>query len=130
MSDLDLFKGVNLNFSPRTGDKILCETVKRLQSNLRQYDCIGRYSGEEFLVLFPGCNEVEALQNAERFRESFCQSPIDTSKGQISVTLSIGVSVQGNTKKSNFESLIRLADESLGKAKNNGGNRVEVSMAN
>jgi diguanylate cyclase (GGDEF)-like protein len=92
---------------------------------------VGRYRGEEFLVVFPGCNATNLIVGAERLRHSIADQPIDTSVGQISVTLSLGLaSVEQDEKETlDCEAFLRNADEALYAAKARGRNRVETAPA-
>ena len=70
--DLDHFKQVNDTYGHFAGDMVLVETAVRLRSNIRSYDQVGRYGGEEFLVVLPNCDQEQAMQQAERMRVKLC----------------------------------------------------------
>ncbi len=127
--DLDHFKQINDTWGHRAGDAILCEVASRLRSALHQGDFVGRYGGEEFVVLLANVDVSEATLIAERLRVCVAAPPCtweieDTQMiAEIPVTASIGVAVyrlHGVTLKS----LIELADRAMYRAKQTGRNRV------
>lgn len=126
MADLDHFKSVNDSFGHIAGDTVLREVANRMRSVIRDYDSIGRYGGEEFLIVLPGLDEKGAIDAAERIRLSISEKPLVIQEGVVPVAISIGVAVMNpTTKAGQAESLIRLADEALYTAKAQGRNRVE-----
>jgi len=124
MLDLDHFKRINDTHGHQAGDAVLREVAKRVQSVLRPYDCLGRYGGEEFVVVVSGCDAACAIGLAGRLRNSVAATPIKTATDTIPVTLSLGVATLGEDISP--ESLIRRADEALYRAKEAGRNRCEV----
>ncbi len=124
--DLDFFKSVNDNYGHPVGDEILRETAKRVNSVLRPYDSLGRYGGEEFLLIFTNCGPVEAYALCERIRRMICDNDMKTESGSISISISIGLCVQSGPKTLPSEQLVKLADDALYKAKDSGRNRVEM----
>lgn len=124
MADIDDFKRVNDTYGHLAGDVVLREAAGRLKSILRPYDRIGRYGGEEFLVVLPGCSAEEAMSVAERMRRGIEGEPIKTVQAALTVTCSFGVgaSVKGDAR--HLEALIHKADEALYEAKRIGKNRV------
>jgi two-component system, cell cycle response regulator len=129
MADLDNFKRVNDTYGHLVGDSVLRETARRLRGNVRTYDAIGRYGGEEFLVVLPGCDESGGLAHAERLRESIGGEPIQTSAGELAVTCSLGLSWTGDMEPSATRELLSLADSALYTAKRTGRNRVALLVA-
>jgi diguanylate cyclase (GGDEF)-like protein len=131
MADIDYFKKINDTHGHLIGDAVLQEVTRRLAVGVRPYDVVGRYGGEEFLVVFPGCNAANLIVGAERLRHCIGDQPIETSAGQISVTLSLGLaSVEQNEKETlACEAFLRTADEALYAAKARGRNRVEIAPA-
>ena len=131
MADLDHFKQINDTYGHMAGDDVLCEVSQRIGPNLRNYDAVGRYGGEEFLVVLPGCSSPDALRIAERIRESIATFPIETSAGNIPVTMSLGLAVTDEAKEIDRESqkrvLVHAADEALYIAKREGRNRVSIA---
>jgi diguanylate cyclase (GGDEF)-like protein len=126
MVDLDHFKSVNDNHGHTAGDAVLSEAARRMQSTIRQYDAIGRYGGEEFLVMLPGCDEHTSYTQAERMRKNLAQAKMSLNESAICVTASFGATVALPGQGWTAESLIRKADEALYLAKRLGRNRVEV----
>jgi len=125
MADLDHFKVINDTHGHLAGDAVLREAARRLQASLRSYDSVGRYGGEEFLVVAPGCTSSSALHLAERLRFAINREPIRLTDRSIDVTISLGVTVSAPGVLIAPESLIRVADEALYRAKGTGRNRVE-----
>ncbi len=123
MLDLDHFKNVNDAHGHLAGDLVLQETARRLSRKLRAYDCLGRYGGEEFLIVVPATDERELSELAERIRTAIESEPVHTEMNDIRVTFSIGAAMAkpGDRSKAN---VIALADEALYKAKKLGRNRV------
>lgn len=129
MADIDHFKKINDTYGHQTGDVVLEEVTRRLASSVRPYDSVGRYGGEEFLIIFPGCNAAALVQAAERLRQCIADQAIQTNTGPIPVTISLGlVSVEPDAKEQlDFETLVHHADEALYVAKAQGRNRVEAA---
>jgi diguanylate cyclase (GGDEF)-like protein len=123
--DIDLFKRVNDSYGHLAGDAVLRAVARRIVSVVRPYDSVGRYGGEEFLVVLPGCEKNRALQVADRLRLSFSKVPIKTREGAFRITLSIGVTTVPGGRSTDINSVIRAADEALYRAKNKGRNCVE-----
>jgi diguanylate cyclase (GGDEF)-like protein len=126
MADLDLFKSINDTCGHLVGDAVLREAARRLKTAARRYDCVGRYGGEEFLIVLPGCNAADAAIQAERMREAIGMAPFLAPSQSIVVTTSLGVAC---SSLSGPEALVREADEALYMAKANGRNRVVVHSA-
>jgi two-component system cell cycle response regulator len=126
--DVDHFKKVNDGLGHETGDIVLKEVTERLKCSLREYDGVGRYGGEEFLLVIPGCELATTLRRANQIRELVSEKPIVTPKGPVSVTVSMGVTTAQSS--TNSELLLREADSALYEAKRNGRNRVEQATAN
>lgn len=124
--DLDHFKHINDNHGHPAGDAVLREAARRMQSSVRQYDSIGRYGGEEFLILLPRCGEAESYSQAERLRKQLAQTEICFNDTSLRITASFGVTAAIPGQPWTAEGLIRKADEALYVAKNSGRNRVEV----
>jgi diguanylate cyclase (GGDEF)-like protein len=122
MVDLDHFKQINDRWGHQTGDEVLREVTKRLQSVLRPYDTLGRYGGEEFVVVAPGCDRNSSLKLAERLRGTVNAKPVLTPASSLPVTLSLGVA--SLSKGLSSESLLQRADEALYGAKRAGRNRT------
>jgi diguanylate cyclase (GGDEF)-like protein len=128
MLDLDHFKKVNDTYGHMAGDVVLRVIAKRMFSLIRAYDAVGRYGGEEFIVVLPGCDQTSAQTIAERFRSYISKDNVDTPEGMIPVTISLGVAASGKGKKRDMNSLVKAADSALYRAKSNGRNRSEVAL--
>jgi len=121
--DVDHFKKVNDELGHEAGDYVLQELAKRFCDNLREYDGVGRYGGEEFLLVLPNCDLTTTMRRADEIRRLIADTPVATSSGDRGVTISIGATVAGNS--ANVEALLRSVDMALYQAKHNGRNRVE-----
>lgn len=121
MVDLDRFKSVNDAHGHLAGDAVLREAARRLQGASRAYDTIGRYGGEEFLVVLPGCGTADALSQAERLRDSIASMPFLFEGSNLRVTASFGLTCTARTPS---RDVVRIADEALYEAKASGRNRV------
>ena len=124
--DLDHFKHVNDTHGHLAGDAVLREAARRMQNSIRQYDSIGRYGGEEFLILFPGCGQAESFAQADRLRKQLAQAEMSVNGSSLRITASFGVTVAMPGETCTQESLIRKADEALYAAKKSGRNCVEI----
>ncbi len=122
MADLDHFKSINDKYGHLAGDDVLREAARRLRATFRRGDAVGRYGGEEFVALGPGCVMEDALRLAERFRQSISREPFETCAGKIDVTTSVGVAVIPNVDAS--WPLLKAADDALYRAKAAGRNTV------
>ena len=126
LADLDHFKQINDTYGHLAGDKVLQAVAAKLKSALRSYDTIGRYGGEEFLVISPGCDQAAIVRRAEHLRAAVASEPVVTPEGSISVSLSLGAAVSnGDTPQDQF---LKAADEALYRAKRAGRNRVEFAV--
>ena len=126
MVDLDHFKNVNDTHGHLAGDAVLREAARRMQNGIRQYDAIGRYGGEEFLILLPGCDEANSFNQADRLRKMIVQTEMSVNDTALFLTASFGVTAALPGGNWNAETLIRRADEALYLAKKSGRNRVEM----
>jgi diguanylate cyclase (GGDEF)-like protein len=127
MADLDLFKKVNDTHGHMAGDAVLRLTARRMLSLVRDYDYIGRYGGEEFLLVLPGCDGEWARILADRLCQSIGGDRMDISEGMLPITISLGVATTCKGRKSDVNSLLQAADMALYRAKENGRNRVEIA---
>lgn len=125
MGDLDHFKKVNDTYGHVAGDAVLVEVAARMKNNIRLYDSAGRYGGEEFLLVLPGCTTDEVMIIAHRILESISKDPVMFNNIPIKVTISLGAAVHGTGDNTSTTELVQLADTALYKAKQNGRNRVE-----
>ena len=99
-----------------------------MKAAIREYDGIGRYGGEEFLLVLPHSDAAIAMAAAERVQASFNVEPIATPAGAVPVTVSIGIAANGGGHQ-DARVLIHAADLALYRAKNAGRNRIEVASA-
>jgi diguanylate cyclase (GGDEF)-like protein len=125
LADVDLFKQVNDTHGHSVGDAVLRGVSERLAAAIRADDAIGRYGGDEFLIVLPSSDTAVALQVAERMRRSVAKTPVRTGAGPIHVTTSLGVAAIDDEQCLNMDNLIRAADQALYRAKRAGRNRVE-----
>ncbi|HYL85795.1 MAG TPA: diguanylate cyclase [Candidatus Angelobacter sp.] len=130
LGDLDHFKSVNDNYGHLVGDEVLKETARRLLSSVRSYDFVGRYGGEEFLVVLNNCNPSYSLNRAEEIRKTIAQRPVQTSSGAIPITMSIGLLISQQWGYRSVEDLLHEADVALYAAKGAGRNCVKVAVPN
>ena len=127
--DLDHFKVVNDTFGHLAGDEVLREAARRMNGAVRSYDGVGRYGGEEFLILLPGCDGASALEQAERLRQLICAEPVVIGELVHTVTASFGVTSVVPGPSTSSEQMIDRADQALYLAKSRGRNRVEFFQA-
>jgi len=130
IGDLDGFKTVNDTHGHAAGDSVLREAADRMSSVLRAYDQLGRYGGEEFLVVLPGCPPAEAERLGERIRKAVAEVPTTWEQVSIPLTISLGVASTAYLPGADAETLVRYADAALYRAKEGGRNRVELATAN
>ncbi len=126
MADIDFFKKINDTYGHLTGDVVLQSTANKMCSLMRSYDFVGRYGGEEFLIILTECCLECAASFAERLRLCVGSAAFDTPEGIIPVTISLGVAASGTDWKAGAEALVKAADAALYRAKENGRNRVEL----
>ena len=120
---LDHFKSVNDEFGHQSGDKVLTEFCRRLRDNVRPYDSIGRYGGEEFLVVFPETDAPRAFSQSERMRQSISQLEFQLNdEARKTITTSIGVATFDGEE--DIKALIERADKALYQAKSEGRNKT------
>jgi diguanylate cyclase (GGDEF)-like protein len=124
--DLDHFKKVNDTYGHTTGDEVLRSVAARLREQIRHPDTIGRYGGEEFLIVLPNSELQAAAEQASRLCQQIRKTQIDANKHVLSVTISIGVA-QFRVRQENWEGFLHRADEALYQAKNAGRDRWMVA---
>jgi diguanylate cyclase (GGDEF)-like protein len=122
MADLDHFKAVNDSHGHLVGDKVLKEVAGRIKAALREFDLVGRYGGEEFVILLENTSPHTAHQIAERVRLRINSQPVHISGQSLQITISQGLAVCSNADDS--QSLLKRADEAMYKAKQAGRNCV------
>lgn len=124
MADLDHFKDINDRYGHMAGDAVLRGAANRMKSSVRRYDSVGRYGGEEFLMVLPGGNGEGALSQAERLRQAVASEPFSFGGQCQTVTCSVGVTWRAAGSRCDADTLVREADLGLYAAKENGRNRV------
>jgi len=125
--DLDHFKNVNDTHGHPASDAVLKEVSRRMAGCVRPYDTVGRYGGEEFVVVAPSCDPSGAVVLTERILKALRSAPVETDRGQVSVTASCGIAVSNTTKPLDPQQLLHLADEALYRAKERGRDRSEFA---
>jgi diguanylate cyclase (GGDEF)-like protein len=127
MCDIDHFKEVNDRLGHQAGDDVLVAFARILQANLREYDTVGRYGGEEFLVIASGPEALDDDGLYERLRRQVAAAEIQAGTGKVSLTASIGTAAAA--AGATVDRLIAAADKALYQAKAEGRNRVVKSEA-
>lgn len=127
LGDLDRFKNVNDSYGHVVGDRVLVEVARRMRNCLRSYDAIGRYGGEEFLVVLPNSEAAQAVRLAERIRVAVSQEPIRFLNLDLTVTISQGVTTWTDPYPIPVDRLIQSADGALYLIKNCGRDGVEFA---
>ncbi|MGB7170640.1 MAG: GGDEF domain-containing protein [Acidobacteriaceae bacterium] len=135
--DVDHFKRVNDTYGHLAGDAVLCEIGRRITRSTRSYDIAGRYGGEEFLILLPGCDFMQTERGAERIRAAVSAQPFFAGDAAISLTISIGATVAfdhldpgtGESESRTTDAdLLSRADLALYAAKSAGRNRTVLRL--
>jgi diguanylate cyclase (GGDEF)-like protein len=126
VADVDHFKKINDHYGHGAGDAALVAIVQRIAATLRPYDVVGRYGGEEFLIIAPGCDLELTEKLAERVRAAVCNEVVDLGNESITTTISLGATL--GTAESDPEFLVAVADAAMYRAKRNGRNRVEIGL--
>ena len=122
VTDVDHFKKVNDNYGHKTGDEVLVAVAKTLKASIRITDFVGRYGGEEFVVLYTDVDEAIAKTLAEKLRAAVAAIGVP-----VPITASFGVCANAPPHAGDGEALIKAADDALYRAKREGRNRVVAS---
>jgi two-component system, cell cycle response regulator len=125
--DIDHFKGVNDTYGHLCGDEVLQIVARRMKECVRPYDTVGRYGGEEFLVIASATDAAGTMALAERIRSTLESKPVVTQAGEVRVTASLGAAVSTDARTVDAQALLRLADKALYRAKELGRNRAELA---
>jgi diguanylate cyclase (GGDEF)-like protein len=126
MIDIDYFKKINDTYGHATGDHVLRKMAQRCRENLRDTDIVGRYGGEEFAILLPRTDPETAMVIAERLRAETARAAIQTERGLINITISIGIAAAVQ-EYLDLTRLLERADDALYTAKRLGRNRVVLA---
>ncbi len=124
LADVDCFKNINDTYGHLAGDQVLTEIARRMAVHLRSYDSIGRFGGEEFMILAPEAKSSCPQALAERIRAAIQATPVRLKERDLSVTASLGVAIGGPGGAELQDALLRAADAALYLAKQQGRNRV------
>jgi two-component system, cell cycle response regulator len=127
MFDVDHFKAINDAHGHQAGDEVLRGFTADVQAQLRKYDSVGRYGGDEFLVITPGVRDAGDVGLFERVCERISRLALPTARGTISITVSIGVA--SADRRSTVDTLLAAADAAMYRAKAEGRNRVAYAPA-
>jgi two-component system chemotaxis family response regulator WspR len=127
MVDLDKFKSINDSFGHPAGDAVLQQASRRLSACVRTYDHVGRYGGEEFLIVLPNCDREQAGKLSERLRQSVADAPMNAEGKELHVTCSLGVAFTDTPNGLSVAALVQAADGALYVAKQTGRNCVQVA---
>jgi len=124
--DIDNFKKVNDTYGHQIGDQVLVWLAKLTSNTLRKVDLIGRFGGEEFVILLPQNDQTAACVAAERLRKQVAAESISTDAGPVQITISLGGVAPSDTEMS-LDQIIALADQALYWAKQHGRNQVALA---
>lgn len=127
LADVDHFKRVNDTLGHSVGDEVLIEVAKRLAGAVRTYDFVGRYGGEEFIVVLSNCDPNYAAGRAEEIRKSVSNHAIQTARGPIALTMSFGLLLTGEWGLRPIEELLHEVDNALYEAKAAGRNCLKIA---
>ena len=128
MADIDHFRRINDSLGHAAGDEVLKEVARRLKSDLRPYDVVGRYGGEEFVIILPGCDLTTGARRANEIPNLAAKDPGLTLFGTTTATVSLGVTATSEHTES-VSDLLGEADVCMYAAKKKGRNRVEFLSA-
>jgi two-component system, cell cycle response regulator len=122
--DIDRFKSINDTYGHPVGDQVIREIAARFSSAIRAYDAVGRYGGEEFLAVLPGCDSQGVTEHARRVLDLIRWRTFDTTAGRLHVTASIGAASTDDVRDATPATLLHAADDALYAAKHSGRNRA------
>ena len=126
-ADIDNFSRVNEIHGHMAGDSALRELARRIQAVGRLYDAVGRFGGEEFLILAPGFDDTTAATQAQRLRACVGEEAVDLTEGLVRLTVSLGVVTLVGGMAVEPDGVLYAVDLALSRAKSQGGDRVEVA---
>ena len=125
MLDIDHFKKVNDTYGHAVGDQVLQIIAARCRETVREIDILGRYGGEEFVVLLLETDIDGTCVMAERLRQCVAEPPISTDGGPLVITISLGIAIL-DKECTDLDNLLRRADQALYVSKRNGRNRAST----
>jgi diguanylate cyclase (GGDEF)-like protein len=125
--DIDHFKKINDSFGHHTGDMILREMAQMVSGRLRDYDAMGRYGGEEFVIVLPETSGAQAFLVADRLRQAIAEYAFVVNEQTYRITVSFGIAGKGEEENPSLEELFKEADRCLYLAKASGRNRTEIA---
>jgi diguanylate cyclase (GGDEF)-like protein len=128
LCDVDHFKHVNDVHGHLIGDAVLREVSRRMKEAIQPWNAVGRYGGEEFLIVLGGCQPEHLSEVAERVRMAICGRPFRLENGPLPITLSIGAMAVRNGEVVSQEDVLNRVDKALYRAKEEGRNRVVMEM--
>ncbi len=124
--DIDLFKNVNDQYGHQVGDNVLRMIASILAKNSRSFDLVGRWGGEEFIVIVPNVIETQLYTIAHKYKNLIALSNLKLNSEQIGVTVSVGATL--SQPKDTFKSIIKRADRLMYQSKKNGRNRITADF--
>ena len=127
LGDLDHFKSVNDTYGHVVGDEVLREVARRLLASVRSYDFVGRYGGEEFLIVLNNCDSAQAVTRAEEVRSGIASHPVQTTSGPLPITMSWGILASRDWDLQAVEEILVEVDQALYQAKSEGRNCVRLA---
>jgi diguanylate cyclase (GGDEF)-like protein len=127
LMDIDHFKYVNDSYGHPAGDAVLREVTQRMTRCIRPYDTLGRYGGEEFLIVAPSSDAMGSLGLSERVRKVIAAEPVSADSVSIAITASFGVAASTPARPLDPQEMLHLADDALYRAKEHGRNRCELA---
>jgi two-component system, cell cycle response regulator len=128
LCDVDHFKQVNDRYGHSTGDDVLKELAQRLQHSVRSYDMVGRFGGEEFLVILNKCDPCSAATRAENIRMAIGKKPFHTRSGPLDITISVGLALSSEFEQDSLEGILAATDAAMYTAKSAGRNCVRKAQ--
>jgi len=128
LADLDHFKEINDTYGHLVGDEVLRETARRLLASVRSYDYVGRYGGEEFLIVLSNCDQRFAMPRADQIRRAISGKPVHTAAGPVQLAMSLGLLLSEEWKALSVEAILGEVDSALYAARAAGRNRVELAV--
>lgn len=129
VADLDHFKEVNDRYGHQAGDRVLRHAADTLRASVRGGDVVGRWGGEEFLLVLPGADLVQTADVAERCREGLATRSLDLAGESVRVTASFGAAATEGPDREDVMELVQQADKAMYWAKHAGRNQVKIYLA-